>query len=100
METELPELTNFILPGGGMAAAHLHMARTVCRRAERCVVKVYKESDENEETPEESKVDETPEGADVMKYINRLSDFCFVAARYAAYSSKETEIVYKKNKEI
>ena len=61
MEGELMPLRNFILPGGTLAAAHLHVARTVCRRAERLVAAL---------------------GEDVA-YMNRLADYLFVAARYA-----------------
>jgi cob(I)alamin adenosyltransferase len=65
---ELPELTSFILPGGSTAASNLHLARTVCRRAERKVVAASTNHDVNMET---------------VRYLNRLSDFFFVAARYA-----------------
>lgn len=68
MERELAPLTNFILPGGSPAAAHLHVARTVCRRAERCVVGLH---------------DESPETQSTIAYLNRLSDYLFVAARLA-----------------
>jgi cob(I)alamin adenosyltransferase len=68
MERELPPLTNFILPGGTLAAAHLHVARTVCRRAERCVVGLH---------------DATPATLSTVIYLNRLSDYLFVAARFA-----------------
>jgi cob(I)alamin adenosyltransferase len=65
---ELAPLTSFVLPGGSAASAHLHLARTVCRRAERVIVELAAE-----------------EGVSpaVIKYINRLSDFLFVAARHA-----------------
>jgi len=63
MESELPPLTNFILPGGSLAAANLHVARTVCRRAERLVVALGDEM--------------------TVAYLNRLSDYLFVAARFA-----------------
>jgi len=66
---ELEPLRSFILPGGSPAAAALHQARTVCRRAERLIVELA--ADDNE-----------PVGAAVIKYMNRLSDFLFVAARY------------------
>jgi cob(I)alamin adenosyltransferase len=66
MESELVPLTTFILPGGTVAAAQLHVARTVCRRAERLVV-ALEERDE----------------AGVVTYLNRLSDYLFVAARFA-----------------
>lgn len=65
----LPELTSFILPGGTPAAAALHMARTVCRRAEREAVRLVEAGD--------------PVSGPAMRYINRLSDFLFVAARWA-----------------
>jgi cob(I)alamin adenosyltransferase len=68
MEAELTPLKTFILPGGCLAAAHLHVARTVCRRAERLVVALR---DDDEATLAS------------ITYLNRLSDFLFVAARYA-----------------
>jgi cob(I)alamin adenosyltransferase len=64
----MAELTSFVLPGGSPAAAALHMARTICRRAERDCV----------ELAEVEKV-----SAEAMKYLNRLSDLLFVAARFA-----------------
>src|SRR4051794_12563595 len=66
---ELSPLRSFVLPGGSPAAAALHLARTVCRRAERLVVALA-------DTPEE-KV-----SPDAIKYLNRLSDFLFVASRF------------------
>jgi cob(I)alamin adenosyltransferase len=68
MNAHLQPLTSFVLPGGTAAAAHLHVARTVCRRAERLIVRLAQE--------------ETV-GAPAIKYANRLSDFLFVAGRYA-----------------
>jgi cob(I)alamin adenosyltransferase len=65
LETALKPLTAFILPGGLLAAAQLHVARTICRRAERLVVPLL-----------ETAADDT-----TIIYINRLSDFLFVAAR-------------------
>ena len=70
LNAELAPLRSFVLPGGSAAAAYLHVARTVCRRAERLIAEL-------KEKPEESV---TPE---VLKYINRLSDYLFVASRYA-----------------
>ncbi len=67
---ELAPLRSFVLPGGSAAAAHLHLARTVCRRAERLMVEL-------KDKPGESV---TPAA---IKYVNRLSDFFFVAARFA-----------------
>jgi cob(I)alamin adenosyltransferase len=62
-------LTSFILPGGGAAAAALHLARTVCRRAEREAVRLVEAGE--------------PVSGPAMRYLNRLSDLLFVAARYA-----------------
>jgi cob(I)alamin adenosyltransferase len=70
LNARLAPLTSFILPGGNAAAAHLHLARTVCRRAERLVVELAAQPDE-------------PVGASVIQYLNRLSDFLFVASRTA-----------------
>jgi cob(I)alamin adenosyltransferase len=67
---ELAPLRSFVLPGGSAAAAYLHLARTVCRRAERLMVEL-------KDKPGESV---TPAA---IKYVNRLSDFFFVAARFA-----------------
>ncbi len=68
LEQELAPLTQFILPGGGLGAAQLHVARTVCRRAERLVVKLARLS--GEDVPGE-----------IIVYLNRLSDLLFVLAR-------------------
>jgi cob(I)alamin adenosyltransferase len=68
LNEKLQPLRSFVLPGGSPAAAHLHVARTVCRRAERLIVKLA----ENEAV-----------GEACVKYANRLSDFLFVAARFA-----------------
>ena len=60
-------LENFILPGGSLGAAHLHVARTICRRAERAVVSLAQRE---------------AVGAHALRYLNRLSDLLFVMARY------------------
>ena len=67
---ELAPLRSFVLPGGTAAAAYLHLARTVCRRAERLIAELKDKPDEIV-------------GDEVLKYVNRLSDFLFVAGRYA-----------------
>jgi cob(I)alamin adenosyltransferase len=67
---ELQPLRSFVLPGGHPAAAHLHLARTICRRAERLIVELAGKEGEH-----------VSEGA--IAYINRLSDFFFVASRWA-----------------
>lgn len=68
MEAELPALSQFILPGGSPGAAHAHLARTVCRRAERLVVGLAREPDEHVQPL-------------LIVYLNRLSDALFVLAR-------------------
>jgi len=70
LNADLAPLRSFVLPGGSPAAAYLHLARTVCRRAERLIVELRDRPGE-EVTPA------------VVKYVNRLSDFLFVAARHA-----------------
>jgi cob(I)alamin adenosyltransferase len=67
---ELAPLRSFILPGGSAAAAYLHLARTVCRRAERIMVALGDQPGEHVDPP-------------ALKYVNRLSDFLFVAGRHA-----------------
>jgi cob(I)alamin adenosyltransferase len=67
---ELQPLRSFVLPGGSAAAAYLHLARTMCRRAERLIVEAKDMAGESI-------------GDEVVKYVNRLSDFLFVASRYA-----------------
>ena len=69
MNAELKPLRSFVLPGGSPAAAALHMARTISRRAERLMVELASEPSE-------------PVGPAALKYINRLSDLLFVASRY------------------
>jgi cob(I)alamin adenosyltransferase len=70
MNAELEPLRSFVLPGGNPAAAALHVARTISRRAERLMVELAAMPDETVSAP-------------ALKYINRLSDFFFVASRYA-----------------
>jgi cob(I)alamin adenosyltransferase len=70
LNAALAPLNSFVLPGGTPAAAHLHLARTVCRRAERAVVELAAQPDE-------------PVGDAAIQYLNRLSDFLFVASRAA-----------------
>ena len=67
---DLAPLRSFILPGGSAASAYLHLARTVCRRAERIMVELRDQKDEEV-------------SAASLKYVNRLSDYLFVAGRYA-----------------
>lgn len=76
---DLPPLENFILPGGGIVSAQVHVARSVCRRAERCV------------SPLVAAQECDPEA---LRYLNRLSDFLFTIARLAARIDKKEETVY------
>lgn len=76
----LPALSNFILPGGSPLAAHLHVARNVCRRAERKAVALRREE---------------LIGKAVIVYLNRLSDLLFVLARWANVKSGRQEVQWK-----
>ncbi|WP_300620648.1 cob(I)yrinic acid a,c-diamide adenosyltransferase [Dokdonella sp.] len=80
LNEDLPPLKDFILPGGGLAAAHCHLARTICRRAEREVVTL-------------SRLEEVrPEAT---YYLNRLSDLLFVIARVLARASGHGEVLWQ-----
>ena len=84
-EEENPPLERFILPGGSSLAASLHVCRTVCRRAERRVISLASEHDVNPE---------------VQKYINRLSDYFFVAARLANTRQQVSETEYERSGKV
>jgi len=77
MEVSLPQMTHFILPGGHTSVSYCHIARTVCRRAERMATLLF----ENEPFDEE-----------VLSYLNRLSDYLFVLARKLSKELKAEEI--------
>jgi len=81
MQEELPVMKNFILPGGQPAVSFAHVARCVCRRAERCAVNLQ----ENK-----GAVDQL-----IIKYLNRLSDYLFVLARYLGMKNNAPEIIWK-----
>jgi cob(I)alamin adenosyltransferase len=81
MNDELPPMKSFILPGGHIIVSHIHIARCVCRRAERCTVQL-KENDVFVEPL-------------VIKYLNRLSDYLFVLSRFIAQSLQVAEIPWK-----
>lgn len=83
MEGELPALKHFILPGGGQAGAALHVARTVCRRAERQYVALARSS-----------TDPWPR-SELGIYLNRLSDFLFVLARYCNLRGKIADVPWQ-----
>ena len=80
LNDRLPPLQSFILPGGTPAAAALHLARTVCRLAEREAVRLVEAGE--------------PVSGPAMRYLNRLSDFLFVAARWAN-GRGESEVFWK-----
>jgi cob(I)alamin adenosyltransferase len=83
MNEELQPLKSFILPGGTSLNAFLHQARTVCRRAERDILKLNQIDLVNQE---------------IIKYINRLSDFLFVAGRWVTETLGETETLWQPGK--
>jgi cob(I)alamin adenosyltransferase len=82
-EEKLPELTEFILPGGSKGSAHLHLSRTICRRAERSAV----ELSANEDI-----------GSFVVKYLNRLSDLLFVLSRFENSSNDTADITWSNDR--
>jgi len=81
MHAVLPEMKNFILPGGHVAVSTAHITRCVCRRAERACVNMQQQ---------EMFVDPL-----VIKYLNRLSDYLFVLARYIGQLQQVTEVIWK-----
>jgi len=83
MNEVLPEIRNFILPGGHPVVSQCHIARTICRRAERLTIKLA----------EKYEVDII-----IIKYLNRLSDYLFVLARMIAHEFGAGEIVWKPHK--
>lgn len=82
-QQELQPLTEFILPGGGTIASSLHLARTICRRAERCCVSLMRKE----------KVEQA-----VMIYLNRLSDALFVLSRWIAHRLGQQELLWERTK--
>jgi cob(I)alamin adenosyltransferase len=83
LNKDLPALQDFILPGGGEAAATCHLARTVVRRAERCSISLAAE--------------ETVRG-EVVRYLNRLSDLLFVIARVLARAENGQEVLWNRER--
>jgi len=80
-ERELVPLKQFVLPGGCPKAAALHVARTACRRAERSVVRLYRER-------------EVRDSGEILAYLNRLSDLLFVLARRANHRAGEPDVTW------
>ena len=83
--SELPALTRFILPGGSLAGAELHRARAVCRRAERALVGL------NHAEPDR------PLRPELLRFVNRLSDALFTAARWVNHQSGVVETIWQGN---
>jgi cob(I)alamin adenosyltransferase len=83
LQKDLGPLEEFILPGGSQGAAHLHVARTICRRAERLVVALSREE---------------PVGPHVIMYLNRLSDCLFVMARHENRAKGAGDILWDKSR--
>ncbi len=81
MNKSLPAMKFFILPGGHPTISHVHVCRSICRRAERCCVRLEKENNEVEPA--------------IIKYLNRLSDYLFVLARYTGHLLKIEEQPWK-----
>jgi cob(I)alamin adenosyltransferase len=81
LQKDLEPLSSFILPGGGKVSAVLHQARTICRRAERQILRLGREED----------VGEWP-----LKYVNRLSDLLFVLSRWVAKQQGEPEYLWER----
>lgn len=80
MDEKLPPLKSFILPGGTIGASHLHVARCICRRAERLVVHLASQT-------------EVPDI--VVRYLNRLSDYLFTLARKVVYDAGASEVLWR-----
>ncbi|MCD1262007.1 cob(I)yrinic acid a,c-diamide adenosyltransferase [Paenibacillus athensensis] len=84
-DAETPDITRFILPGGGQVSSALHVCRTVCRRAERRVVTLAREQAINPE---------------VRRYLNRLSDLFFTIARTANFREGVADVEYVRSAEV
>lgn len=79
LDSQVPPLCKFVLPGGAVAAAQAHVCRTVCRRAERCICAL---------------AELHPVANHVQRYVNRLSDYFFVLARYINHTTNTPEIFW------
>lgn len=82
LDEQTPKMNSFVLPGGTTTAALFHMARTICRRAERRIL----------DLAEESYVDPA-----VIRYVNRLSDYLFIAARYSNFILGVSDVAWQKD---
>jgi cob(I)alamin adenosyltransferase len=93
LSAELPPLKTFILPGGTPGASHLHVARTVCRRAERRVVALRRQA----ESDPGAGIGDT--AAVAVRYLNRLADLLFVAARYENWTRGVEDVPWTPRRE-
>jgi cob(I)alamin adenosyltransferase len=84
LNADLPDLRSFVLPGGGWTSSYLHLARTICRRAERLVIGVAASGEDI--------------GEQAVPYLNRLSDALFVFGRWAALVEGESEPLWEPEK--
>lgn len=82
LDDEVPKANAFILPGGTQSSAQAHVARTVCRRAERHIVALSRRSYVS---------------PIILRYLNRLSDFLFILARYYNFNAGTSDIIWKKS---
>ena len=82
IDAELPKINNFVLPGGSPAAAQAHVARTVCRRAERLILRVAADHEVDDK---------------ILRFVNRLSDYLFVLSRKCNISAFEPELFWDKD---
>lgn len=82
LQNDLSPLREFVLPGGTRLNAELHVARTVCRRAERCAVRLLEHAEINPQA---------------VPFLNRLSDFLFVASRWVQFACGAAEVTWKKS---
>lgn len=80
-----PKITEFIIPGGDVIASELHFARTIARRAERVIVATSLEGEINDET---------------LKFLNRLSDYFFAAARLINFRENRVDVSYRRNSQV
>jgi cob(I)alamin adenosyltransferase len=85
LNTGLPPLKEFVLPGGSPLVAALHVARTVCRRVERAAAAFFAKE---------------LGGEHAIAYLNRLSDFLFIAARHEALRTRVPEVLWEKSKSV
>jgi cob(I)alamin adenosyltransferase len=102
MTNELPELLSFIIPTGSIISSQLHVARTVCRRAERCMVplviaaaKSQHLKDDDDDDDDDNEKNKRTIDPDALAYVNRLSDYFFTAARYVNYCDGIDEVQYR-----